>query len=461
LPTPLLQHPLVAGSIILIAAAATQVAVWLVSARPQPMQASTPPSVVVYDLLYDLARSEMAAQGLEAGRANSILVIANLLMALLSGVAWFGVARLGLGPKWGLWTGLFWVIHPSFAFLANQAEGVNLLIVIVPASWCALLAWRRSRRPRTALLFGVVSAIACFVGFQGLLMAAIAVPAMLLSTRKHGGRLGGAAATLVGLTAGGVVLAAVVLAPQVLRIAPAGPEAVTASEDPAKADRAWTLPSDRLAATRLSRGDALSIRAALRLWLLRAQLVQDVEQASDRVNTDLWNALDDGTGSPMAIAARNRSAQTSPADRPSAVAFLIGQCRTAPRQCVFWFAGRFWRSIYATVDGLTHYPLVVLQFTWLAPALWGFWIALRYRPWRWLAVTAGLFVLSHWSMVALAEPLSRNLTPVGGFAVLFALVGVVDVYERLFGRRLTAPAPASQPARLRRMQRNLKDEAGL
>lgn len=421
----------------------------------RPAQSS---SLVVHGLVYDLVQAELLARGAGATLVNAILFVARLLLGLISGLAWYGTARLGLGPKWGLWVGLLWVVHPSFALLANQAGRLNALIAAVSINWFVLLAWRRSRRPRTALFLGLALAATCLVGLEGLLLGIIAVPAMLLSTRGPDGRLAGVLAVVAGLAAGTTMLVGAIVVPRSFRPPTPPPSAAVSASIPAGTS-SWPATTGRLTAHYLSSSDLLRVRAGIWLWRLRQQLAHDAQEAIDTLDGALWSSLDDASGSPLAVSAR-AWATHRPDSRPSAIRFLMQQCRAEPRACALWLAGRSFRAIYSTVDNQTHYPLVLLQFTWLLPALWGLWISLRYRPWRWLAVSGGLFALAHWVLIALAEPLARNLTPVGGFVILFGLVGAVDAYERLFGRRLTAPAPASQPARLRRMQRNISGRPG-
>jgi len=460
LPTPLLQHPAVGASIVLVAAAATQTIVWLVGLRLKPLPPVASSSAVAHGLLHDLIADTLAGHGVEATSVASILFVANLLLAMLSGIAWYGIGRLGLGPKWGLRIGLFWVVHPSFAFLANQADRLNSLIALVSVAWCVLLWWRQSRRVGAALLLGLLAATILTIGPQSLALLAIALPGMLLSTRgDHGGRLAGAFAALTAFAVGTIVLVVAIALPRLPRALAERPSEQENAAPHAHHPQVWVHTADRLAAAVPQRGDALRLRTGLRLLLIRNSLLDDVRRIAARFDTDLWNELDDAGGSRIAEAAAASSRSGTPA-RPPAVVFLIEQFRASPAQALAWLAQRMWESIYVTRDARTHYPFVILQFSWLIPALWGLWIAIRYRPWRWLAITGGLFAGSQWVLVAVADPLARNLVPVGGFVVLFALVGATDVYERFFGRRLTAPAPASRPARLKRIQRNRNDSAG-
>ncbi|MGQ9652066.1 MAG: hypothetical protein ACUVXJ_18350 [Phycisphaerae bacterium] len=440
-----------------MAAAAMQILVWVVGLRLQSPRPTAPSSLVAHGLLYQVIADALEDHGLEAAQVASVLFVANLLPALLSGIAWYGIGWLGLGPKWGVWVGLLWVLHPSFAFLANQADRLNVLIALVCTSWCVLLWWRRSRKTSAALILGLLAATILSIGFQSLALVAIAVPGMLLSARgANGGRITGAITTLTAFVVGTIFLAAVIALPRFPTTLSSGPLKKEVSQSPSQPRHSWPRTAARLAVRVSHPGDALRLRAVVGLFFIRDQLLEDSRQIVARFDTDLWNVLEDGSGSHIAQAALAVSPPGT-ADHPPAGRFLIDQCRVAPAQTLAWLAQRMWKSTYATRDRRTHYPFILLQFGWLVPAFWGLWIALRYRPWRWLAVTAGLFAGSQWVLVGVVEPLARNLVPVGGFVILFALVGVTDVYERFFGRRLTAPAPASRPARLKRIQQNLSD----
>ncbi len=44
------------------------------------------------------------------------------------------------------------------------------------------------------------------------------------------------------------------------------------------------------------------------------------------------------------------------------------------------------------------------------------------------------------TLAAAFEPLARNLVPAEALVIAFALIGIADIYERLFHRRLTRAA---------------------
>ena len=112
--------------------------------------------------------------------------------------------------------------------------------------------------------------------------------------------------------------------------------------------------------------------------------------------------------------------------------------RRRPGAHLRWYAARLVATVHTTADRRFERPLLALQLMWMVPAIWGAGVAARYRPWQWLLVMAACFVLSLWLLAALLEPLARNLTPIGGFGIVFGLIGLADAYERLFGRRLLA-----------------------
>jgi len=376
LPSPpprLYEHPAMAVSLILIVASLAQIGVWLINRRPPataPLAVQSS-SVTVHGLLFAKLTGEK-------GAAQPVVFVVCLLTALLSGPAWYGAVRVALGPVWALWTGLFWAAHPAFAFLAQRAAALTLLIALVPMVWWLLVWWKRSGRQVAALLAGAVLGLISLVSIQGLLLLGVALPAILL--------------------AGG----------------PAG--------------KRW-LGALVLFATYL---------ALVAVWFTRYTDAADRLDIKQRVVVDLWNAFAGRDGSALARAAHGVRSEYPPDHPPSPVRFFVSQLDDSPRSTVLWLVRRFWRSLYATHDGGLQRSLFVLQLLWLVPAIWGYVVALRCGPWRWMGLTAGGLVAVPWLLAALAEPLSRNLAPVGGFAIMFGLIGVVDVYERILGRRLTA-----------------------
>jgi hypothetical protein len=129
--------------------------------------------------------------------------------------------------------------------------------------------------------------------------------------------------------------------------------------------------------------------------------------------------------------------QPAPAiqSRPVVHDFWTG-IREAPGPHLVWYLGRVFQTVWTTADRRFERPLLALHLMWMIPALWGAIIASRHEPWRRLLIMAACFTLVFWSCAALLEPLARNLTPIGGFGIMFGLVGWADAYERFFGRRL-------------------------
>jgi len=374
-------------SLILVLASAVQIGVWLVGTRLPPPTRLRPSCVTAHGILFDMVQEAVSRRTGESGVDQPVLFIGCLVVSLLSGIAWYGAARLAVGPAWGLWTGLCWVAHPGFAFLAPRPSKLALLIALIPTVWWILLWWKRSRRRVTAVLLGLTLALFSLVSIQVVLILPGLMLAMLLAPAKGGKRW-----------------------PHV----------------------AWTLA-----------GFALLLAASLVLVVPR--LTQKVDGANQykmqqQLAVHLWQAFDDDDGSPVARAARLEHRLRPRENRLSPWRFLAFELWRSPPTVARWFGARMGRTLYDTADGKLRRPLLALQLLWLVPALWGYLVALRHAPWRWAAITAGLFVAVAWLFAALAEPRARNLTAVGGFGILFALVGVADLYERVFGRRLTGTA---------------------
>ncbi len=391
-PGPLLHHPIVALSLILVTASLAQIGVWLVHTRLPPSARLHSSAVAAHGMLFEEFSHRITRQA-ETSETTTppevILFLGCLAAALVSGVAWYGVGRTALGPTWGLWVGLCWVVHPGFAFLAPRISPLAFVIASVPLAWWLLLRWRRTGHWPTALAAGFALGVTSLLCLQGIILAATALAAMLVTPIARRRRL--VSVLVLGL------------------------------------------------------GWALLVIPWHAVWVQGADRF-DLKQ---RLRFDLWRQLDSGDGSRVAEAARARAVARR-ADSPSdPVAFLATQFRQSPRDTLAWFGRRGWQTLYTTDDGRLQRPLLVLQIVWLLPALWGFWVAVHHKPWRWMAVTGGLFGVTFWSAAALAEPLARNLTPVGGLGILFGLLGVADLYERIFGRRLTAIHAAEGTPRLR------------
>jgi len=383
LPLPFHHHPVVAVSLILIVASLAQIGVWLVNARlPGPAELR-PSCVIAHGLLFDIGREAVAGHQDQADLNQPAVFITCLVISLLSGVAWYGAARLALGPAWGLWTGLCWVAHPSFAFVASRPSPLALMILLIPLIWCMLLWWWRARRPGAALFAGVLLAVLSLVSVQGVILLLVVILAMLLVQNGRSGRWVACAATLVGFT---VCLIA-------------------------------SLP--------------------LTIPRLSERVVETGRYKYERrLTRHLWRALDDGCGSSIAEAAHTQRLQADADGPPTPWALLASESRRSPRDIVHWYAARVWRTLYETADGKLRRPLLSLQLAWLVPALWGYLVAFSHARWRWPAATAGLFIAPTWLLAAFAEPLARSLTPVWGFVIMFALVALADIYERILGRRL-------------------------
>jgi hypothetical protein len=392
---PLYHHSLVAVSLILILGSLVQ---YMVSRTAVARQAVAPgrPSVLmtpglVYTAFEEIIRREVTNESV-AGR---VLGVTPLLMSLASGAAWYFAARAGLGLTWGLWVGLFWVAHPAFVLLAPRPAKLSLVLLLLPVCWALLMRWRRTSGWPVALLLGMSMALLALSSLIGTALPLIVVPAMLtaLSVRFPRRLLG------IGL----FVLSFVLV--------------------------------------------ALAGATYLTSWLDRLHAAEGTYAVRSRMERDLWDALDTGGTPSISGAARSMLASEPAGSLPPPQAALRILLQASPRESLAWFGGRLLESVYRTSDGVGRLSLVVLQLVWIVPALYGFMVCLRTRGWRWPALTAGAFVVATWGLTAFAEPLARNLVPIGGFPILFALVGIVDLYARIVGTRTPGPLRISAAVR--------------
>lgn len=376
LPLPIYHHPVVALSLVLTVACLAQIAAWLVSTRLPVVAAQPLPSPALHGYLPGALQAGLETLA-TAERARSALFITDLGACLLSAAGWYAVARAGIGAEWGLWTALFWVVHPGFALVAQHAGPLALMILLTPVSLALMLWWRARRRQRAALLAGATLGLLALTGLQGLFVTPVAIAAMLLAPLRRATRTRGALFLCVGF---GLVLAAAAVA---------GRPRFQLSEVTRHVAECWPL------------------------------------------------SLDSGS-SKLGLAAYRELTARSTEPAPSCARFLLRQFRESPGESLHWLGERLWQSIYATTTRPLQRPLFAMQMLFIVPAAWGGIVALRHGPWRWTAMVCGLFVAVFWLLAGLMEPLARNLTPIGGIPILLALVGLADIYERLFGRRLTS-----------------------
>ncbi len=372
-PLPIYHHPLVAMSLILTVAALVQIGAWLLSLRLAGTAGSAASPALVHGLLFERGAGALSQRYGGPGNAHSLVFSLTIALSMLSGCAWFGAARLALGPRWGLWTGLAWVMHPAFAIAANRGGALGLEITLTSLIALSLCRWRyRGNRWWAAGLTGVLTAGLALTASVGSVVCGASLLLALASHGRRGRRLAGAAAVLAGFAATMGLFIGYGMSGE-----------------------------ERLAArTRMAEG----FRAAI-------------------MNSAL---------------ARPAATQSAPATQAAStvVAESPQVARRSPWAHARWYAVRLVRMVYATADGRFERPLLALQLMCAVPALWGVLIAMGYPPWRWLTGMAVCFVLSFWGLGALLEPLARNLTPIGGFGVIFGLIGCADAYERFFGRRL-------------------------
>ncbi len=369
-------------SLILILAGLAQIAIgWLKThalvqtVLPQP-QSSLIANRFYFDSLLHLFVNSSAGE-MPGPRAEYILC---LLIALLSAVPIYFVARLWLGSIWALAAGFLYVIYPSFAWFVADAGPLALFVFLVPNTWLLLLRWNSEQRALTAFLLGLGLALMSLINFAGLFLLPLITVGLLLHRPYTRRCLIGAMMMLLGYA----LLA---------------------------------IPARSL----LSGPDRVESETAMTI--------------------DFWNAIDNADGSAIAKAARLN--KTSP--RP--LLFLRDQARESSSNVIGWVLRRAWRTIYLSSDDRLYQVIFFLQLTWMLPALWGFITAWRCPDRRWATVLAGGLVFSFWGMAAVVEPLARNLTPLLGITLIFALTGIRDVSSRIAGRRVPAPAVNTKPRR--------------
>lgn len=384
-PEPLLYHPVMGVSLAMIVAVAAQIAVWLFNARllgpNQPAPAPLPSAAIAHPALFEALRALLFRVQPATVPSEQTVFASCLLLCLLSVAAWYAAARFTLGPAWALWTAMLWSVHPVFAFLAQRPTPLTLVMVLVPFTWCLLLSWSVSPRPWKALAGGAMMGLAALAGPANVLVFVLMMPLLVIAARGWARRWRGPVLMTIGFVlpvAGGLLAAH--------------------------------------NSTRLSPAAAMQ--------------------------KDLWAALDTADGTPMAMAARNHLAGQGRTEPGNPLEFLARQARTSPRSTLAWLARRAWRTLYTTSDHRFERPLLALQLVWLIPALWGTFVALRHRPWRWRTAAAICLLAVTWLASAIIEPKCRSLAPAGGVVIMLALVGVADLYERAFGRRLTEPDEA-------------------
>lgn len=375
-PLPIYHHPLIAASIILVVASIVQIGVWMLTLRLLTTVNIVGSTAAVPGVLF-YAGVDFFTRGNTAHQPLTFGLC--LMLALFSSVFWYAAVRLAVGPGWALWTALLWVTHPAFAFLAQRPSALVLAMLFVPAVLAGLAWWRIGRMPLPAAI-ATGAALGCLTlnVTAGLLILPIALLAILFAGGSRRLRLVSAALIIL--------------------------------------------------------GDLVVII----LWVYFVPRSSSIAQILQGIAMDAWNRIT-VDGSRLSADAQVWAAAYRGDPVPHPVRFLLAEARREPWTVVQWFAQRTWGTLYRTADGGLQRPLFFLQLCWLVPALWGYVVAVRFRPWRWMAVTASGFVAVFWMVAALAEPLARNLTPVGGIPLVLAIIALADLYERVFHRRLTKP----------------------
>lgn len=430
----IVYHPVVAVSLILMAASLAQILVWRmhVGYTPQPVS-----SFIAHGMLYEGIEGVMAQRANPSTNGPSAMFALCLFLALSSAFTWYIVAWTALGRAWALWIGLFWVTHPAFAFLVQRPGAHAFLVALVPACLALLVGWRARPRVWLELLLGLATAIMLFVSLQAVIVLVVTLAGMLACGAPPRRRLQGALTTSLGFALF-VFLGLSLLVPWFLRHHDI--KVASVFTDRAMIERRAPIG---LAAC-WARADRWPIEQRFGLAAADAALVSDrmASKLGRRMNVHLWKAFDTSDGTRLAHAARKETGPLSEGRESSALKTLAAELRTHPGSTLTWLGQRARSTLYTTANRSFKWPLLTLQLVWLVPALWGALVASTRREERWLAVIAATLVASLWIMAAVAEPLTRNLTPVGGFAVIFAAMGVVDIHRRIFGQRAKA-APAA------------------
>ncbi|HOA73952.1 MAG TPA: hypothetical protein PL151_01775 [Phycisphaerae bacterium] len=382
---PITHQPVVGVSLVLIAATCVQIVVYLVNAqflaRAGDIVIEPPSPLVASGQTYEWFTSSIERMDVFGVPAERVSFSVLLVLTILSSVGWYTVGRKFLGPAWAIACGGLWAGHPLFGFLAQRPSPLTLCLVCVPFAWAVILWWYRSGRRRVAFLAGLLAGASTFVSLALGLAFVLSVP-VLFATGRVTQRRPWPAFALIWL--------------------------------------GFLLP-----------------------MLVAAELVRHSLAANPLIEfqTDLLRVLEDESTpvAPTLTAEVGPTGATSELSPRRVLALLSDSVKRSPFQWIGWLSGRAWRTVYATADGHFERPLFAVQMAVMLPAVWGAVVCLRQSFWRWPAI-AGLILLgTHWLMAMLVEPLARSLAPAGGVIVLFALVGVVDLYERAFGRQLQAP----------------------
>ncbi len=382
-PLPLYHHPVVAISLILSVGSLAQICVWLLASRLPPPVLVPHSSLIAHGWLFEQLVALLTRLNPTETASPPLLFPICLAIALLSGPAWYMAARLALGHAWGLWVGLCWVAHPAFAFLAQHPTTLVMILTFLPLAWALLVWWHRRRRRWMAALAALGLALLTSVSLLGVVLLLPSAVSMLSTGRRKKKWSG----------------AAILMVTYALAIAP------------------------------------------LVYWFSRPA---SLESLRHRVTSDLWSRLDSGDGSSLSSAVQAWRV-AHPGAALDVREFVKAEIGKSPLRVAGWFGERVWKSIHATADGRLERPLLVAQLALVLPAAWGWLVAFGFNRWRWVASTALTWSLVVWTLAALSEPLARNVVPAGGFGVMFALVGLADVYERIFGRRLTGDQKPSGP----------------
>lgn len=386
----LFHHPVVAVSLLLMAAAAAQIAIWSLQDVLAP--AITLPSAVtlssssafLHGWLFERLEHALTHFVHDEARVHTLLFLTGFASGLISGIAWFAAARFAHRPIAAWVVALLWLTHPGVVLLIQRQGALMLMIAFASLCWALLIAWHRYRHYTLAIGAGLACGGMTLISLLGPAFLAVALVGVLLSSRDRRRNAAAAGELLLGW--------AVLVAPAYH----------------------MTLRSDGL------------------------------EPIVQRIGSHLWASLDSGEKTPVAQDALRWRADHASEGAPRPLDFLAHELKTKPKTLLNWLAHRAWLALYATEKGTLARPLQASQIVILLPAFWAIVISLRHPDRRWLALTGLGLTLATWTAAALAEPLARNLLPAGGIMMLLACVGLADWRERLL--RLTDRVSASRAA---------------
>jgi hypothetical protein len=431
-PPTIFSHPVVAASLVVIIAAAVQIGWWYLNAHvgqvtgPMTLRVSR---AVVHGILFDAVEDLVLAQPLYSLRPEAFMFVLFMALALLSGVVWLWFASCHAGRRIALVAVIALVAHPWFSMVVHRPDDVlTPLILIVALAAGSLAWWYRSQRLAAAASAGLWLAVMSGFSIHFLLLLPGALLMMLLSGRGVLRSIQSMLCCLCVFAAVSIPMLAFATPWVASRIDRGRPSVVAQATQHLHASSTVDFLISRIHAGS-TWSDTQWHRAALEAGYVS---LTSWDAMLQRMEVDLWSAIDNGDGSSVARAAVEVASSTSLARRPNAVRFLFMQIRKDPFTTSWWMFERAGDSLTRLQPGnseegssmrLVEIIFLGLQIVTVALACVGFVVGVLRAHMRWLTITSLIFTLSFLLMAAMAEPLARSLTPVAGFVVLYAVMG--------------------------------------